>query len=165
MLSSCLYLFSTKEFPHQRTESCSHERCHDKEPELFDGLPAFHQSRSDASCRVHGCARNRDTHNVNQYQCKSDGQFGQERLPHSIRCKAVGACSRQSSMCTGRYQQRENQRTDNGTHNLKQHVHQRPFRFHASRQPYTQCNGRIDVAAGNVSMQFQTAVEYQRFAD
>ena len=128
MLSSCLYLFSTKEFPHQCTESCSHERCHDKEPELFDGLSAFHQGRSDASCRIYGRACNRDAHDVNQYQRKSDGQssqvartllfvrssqchqykdkgkhgFGQERLPHGIRRKAVGACDRRSSVCTGR---------------------------------------------------------------
>ena len=44
MLSSRLYSFSAKEFPRQCTESCSHERCHDKEPELFDGLSAFHQA-------------------------------------------------------------------------------------------------------------------------
>lgn len=159
MLSSRLYSFSTKEFPHQCTESRSHKRCHDKEPELFDSLSAFHQGRSDASCRIHGCPCNRDTHDVNQYQCKSDGQsgqvtspllfvrssqrhqhkdkgkhgFGQKRLSHGIRRKAVGACGRRSSVCTGRYQQRENQRTDNGAYNLKQHIHQSPFRFHASR--------------------------------
>ena len=50
-----------------------------------------------------------------------------------------------------RHKCEENGGTDKCSDNLEQHVHQGFFERHSSRECYSKCDGRIDVASGDTS--------------
>lgn len=88
-LDGRLCLIAFQYAPHGCAQAAAQQGSDNEEPELCTGLSAVEQCRADAACGVDRCPGDGNAHDVDEHQCKTDGQSGQ------IACAFLFVCGAQ----------------------------------------------------------------------